>query len=43
LAGFLLSRSGRTFAVVVLQNRSGLKRRAGKEVQDALLRWLFEL
>jgi D-alanyl-D-alanine carboxypeptidase/D-alanyl-D-alanine-endopeptidase (penicillin-binding protein 4) len=42
LAGFLLSRSGRTFTVVVLQNRPGLKRRAGKEVQDALLRWLFE-
>jgi D-alanyl-D-alanine carboxypeptidase/D-alanyl-D-alanine-endopeptidase (penicillin-binding protein 4) len=42
LAGFLLTRSGRTFVVVVLHNRSGLKRNAGKEIQDALLRWLFE-
>jgi D-alanyl-D-alanine carboxypeptidase/D-alanyl-D-alanine-endopeptidase (penicillin-binding protein 4) len=43
IAGFLQSRSGRRFAVVVLQNHTDIHRGYGEETQEALLRWLYEL
>lgn len=42
IAGYLQARSGRRFAVVVLQNFTDIHRGPGDEVQEALLRWLFE-
>jgi D-alanyl-D-alanine carboxypeptidase/D-alanyl-D-alanine-endopeptidase (penicillin-binding protein 4) len=42
IAGYLQSRSGRRFAVVVLQNHPDIHRGPGDEVQEALLRWLYE-
>ena len=42
IAGYLQSRSGRRFAVVVIQNEKDIHRGYGKEVQEALLRWLYE-
>ncbi len=42
IAGYLQSRSGRRFAVVVLQNYRDIHRGPGEEVQEALLRWLYE-
>lgn len=42
LGGYMLSRSGRTFVVVALQNHWGIHRGAGTQVQTTLLRWLFE-
>jgi D-alanyl-D-alanine carboxypeptidase/D-alanyl-D-alanine-endopeptidase (penicillin-binding protein 4) len=42
IAGYLQSRSGRRFAVVVLQNFEDVHRGPGEEVQEALLRWLYE-
>ena len=42
IAGYLQSRSGRRFAVVVLQNYRDIHRGPGEEVQEALLRWLHE-
>lgn len=42
IAGYLQSRTGRRFAVVVLQNHPDIHRGPGEEVQDALLRWLYE-
>jgi D-alanyl-D-alanine carboxypeptidase/D-alanyl-D-alanine-endopeptidase (penicillin-binding protein 4) len=42
IAGYLQSRSGRRFAVVVLQNFEDIHRGPGEEVQEALLRWLYE-
>lgn len=42
IAGYLQSRSGRRFAVVILQNHPDIHRGPGEEVQEALLRWLYE-
>jgi D-alanyl-D-alanine carboxypeptidase/D-alanyl-D-alanine-endopeptidase (penicillin-binding protein 4) len=42
IAGYLQSRSGRRFAVVTLQNHEDIHRGYGDEVQEALLRWLYE-
>jgi len=42
IAGYLQSRSGRRFAVVVLQNHTDIHRGPGNEVQEALLRWVYE-
>ncbi len=42
IAGYLQSRSGRRFAIVVLQNYRDIHRGPGEEVQEALLRWLHE-
>ena len=42
IAGYLQSRSGRRFVVVVLQNYRDIHRGPGEEVQEALLRWLHE-
>jgi len=41
MAGYVLSESGRTFAVVSLHNHPGIHWGRGREVQDALLRWVF--
>jgi D-alanyl-D-alanine carboxypeptidase/D-alanyl-D-alanine-endopeptidase (penicillin-binding protein 4) len=42
IAGYLQARSGRRFAVVVLQNHTDIHRGFGEETQEALLRWLYE-
>ncbi len=42
IAGYLQSKSGRRFAVVALQNYEDVHRGPGEEVQEALLRWLYE-
>jgi len=42
VAGYLQSSTGRRFAVAVLQNDTDIHRGPGEEVQEALLRWLYE-
>ena len=42
IAGYLQARSGRRFAVVTMQNHEDIHRGPGKEVQEALLRWVYE-
>jgi D-alanyl-D-alanine carboxypeptidase/D-alanyl-D-alanine-endopeptidase (penicillin-binding protein 4) len=42
IAGYLQSRSGRRFAVVAMQNFEDIHRGPGEEVQEAILRWLYE-
>jgi D-alanyl-D-alanine carboxypeptidase/D-alanyl-D-alanine-endopeptidase (penicillin-binding protein 4) len=42
IAGYLQARSGRRFAVVVLQNHTDIHRGYDEETQEALLRWLYE-
>lgn len=42
IAGYLQARSGRRFAVVTMQNHTDIHRGPGQEVQEALLRWLYE-
>lgn len=42
IAGYLQARSGRRFSVVALQNFADIHRGPGEEVQEALLRWLYE-
>ncbi|MDH3620905.1 MAG: D-alanyl-D-alanine carboxypeptidase/D-alanyl-D-alanine-endopeptidase [Gammaproteobacteria bacterium] len=42
IAGYLQGRSGRRFSVVVLHNFEDIHRGPGEEVQEALLRWLYE-
>ena len=42
IAGYLQSRSGRRFSVVMLHNYEGVHRGPGEEAQVALLRWLYE-
>ena len=42
IAGYLQARSGRRFAVVAMQNHHDIHRGPGEEVQEALLRWLYE-
>ena len=41
MAGYVTTRSGRTFVVVSLQNHKGVQNWTGTEVQDALLKWLY--
>lgn len=41
LAGYVQSRTGRRYVVVLLHNRPGIHEGAGQAVQDALLRWLY--
>ena len=42
VAGYLHARSGRRFAVAVLQNHTDVHRGYGEETQEALLKWLYE-
>jgi D-alanyl-D-alanine carboxypeptidase/D-alanyl-D-alanine-endopeptidase (penicillin-binding protein 4) len=42
IAGYLQTRSGRRLAVVAMQNYEDIHRGPGEEVQEALLRWLYE-
>jgi len=42
IAGYVQARSGRRFAVVALQNHTDVHRGPGEEVQQALLRWVYE-
>jgi D-alanyl-D-alanine carboxypeptidase/D-alanyl-D-alanine-endopeptidase (penicillin-binding protein 4) len=42
IAGYLQSRSGRRFSVVMLHNYEDVHRGPGEEAQVALLRWLYE-
>lgn len=42
IAGYLQARSGRRFALVALHNFDDIHRGPGEEVQEALLRWLYE-
>ncbi len=42
IAGYLQARSGRRFVVVALHNHDDIHRGYGDEVQEALLRWLYE-
>ena len=42
VAGYLQTRSGRRLAVVAMQNHKDVHRGPGKEVQETLLRWLYE-
>jgi D-alanyl-D-alanine carboxypeptidase/D-alanyl-D-alanine-endopeptidase (penicillin-binding protein 4) len=42
IAGFLQARSGERYIVVALHNDRNVHRGSGQEVQEALLRWVFE-
>ncbi|HLU07063.1 MAG TPA: D-alanyl-D-alanine carboxypeptidase/D-alanyl-D-alanine-endopeptidase [Woeseiaceae bacterium] len=42
IAGFLQARSGERYIVVSLHNDKNVHRGTGQEVQEALLRWVFE-
>lgn len=42
IAGYFQARSGKRFIVVSLQNHKDIHRGPGGEVQEALLRWLYE-
>lgn len=42
IAGYLQARSGRRFSIVAMQNHPDIHRGPGEEVQEALLRWLYE-
>jgi D-alanyl-D-alanine carboxypeptidase/D-alanyl-D-alanine-endopeptidase (penicillin-binding protein 4) len=42
IAGYVQARSGRRFTIVVMQNHEDIHRGPGEEVQEALLRWLYE-
>jgi D-alanyl-D-alanine carboxypeptidase/D-alanyl-D-alanine-endopeptidase (penicillin-binding protein 4) len=42
IAGFLQARSGERYIVVSLHNDTNVHRGTGQEVQEALLRWVFE-
>ena len=42
IAGYLQARSGRRFVVVALQNHADVHRGPGEELQQALLRWVYE-
>ena len=41
-AGYLLNRDGKTYVVVMLQNHPGIQNGVGTQVQNVLLRWLYE-
>ncbi len=42
IAGFLQARSGRRFAVVIMQSYEDIHRGPGQEIQEALLRWVYD-
>lgn len=42
VAGYLQSRSGERYLVVSLQNHEGVQWGTGREVQEALMRWIVE-
>lgn len=42
IAGYLQSKSGGRFIVVALQNHPNIHRGPGEEVQEALLRWVYD-
>ena len=42
IAGYLQARSGRRFVIVAMQNYEDIHRGPGEEVQEALLRWVYE-
>ena len=42
IAGYMQSKDGRRFSVVVLHNHKDIHRGPGEEVQTALLRWLYD-
>ncbi|MEX2497076.1 MAG: D-alanyl-D-alanine carboxypeptidase/D-alanyl-D-alanine-endopeptidase [Woeseia sp.] len=42
IAGYLQARSGERYIVVSMQNHRDVHRGSGQEVQEALMRWLFE-
>lgn len=42
IAGYLQARSGRRYAVVTMQNYTDIHRGPGQEVQEAVLRWVYE-
>ena len=42
IAGYLQARSGRRYAVVTMQNYADIHRGPGQEVQEAVLRWVYE-
>ena len=42
VAGYFQSRSGRRFSVVTILNHTDVHRGPGKEVQEMLLRWLYD-
>jgi len=42
VAGYVQARSGRRFAVAVLQNHTDVHRGYGEETQEALLKWVYE-
>jgi D-alanyl-D-alanine carboxypeptidase/D-alanyl-D-alanine-endopeptidase (penicillin-binding protein 4) len=42
IAGYLQTSSGRRLAVVAMQNHKDVHRGPGEEVQEALLRWLYQ-
>lgn len=42
LAGYLVDRQGRRLVVALLHNHASADTRAGEQVQESLLRWLYE-
>ena len=42
IAGYLLGRSGKRYALALMINHRDVHRGTGDEVQDALLRWLLD-
>jgi D-alanyl-D-alanine carboxypeptidase/D-alanyl-D-alanine-endopeptidase (penicillin-binding protein 4) len=42
IAGYFQARSGNRYIVVMLHNHTDIHRGPGEEVQEALLRWLYE-
>lgn len=42
IAGYIQARSGRRFTVVIMQNHEDIHRGPGQEIQEALLRWVYE-
>jgi len=42
IAGYAMSRSGERYIVVSLHNDTDVHRGYGENVQDAVLRWVFE-
>jgi D-alanyl-D-alanine carboxypeptidase/D-alanyl-D-alanine-endopeptidase (penicillin-binding protein 4) len=42
MAGYVLDRDGRRWAVALLINHKGLLAWEGKQVQDALIRWVYD-
>jgi len=42
IAGYLQARSGRRFAVVIMQSHEDIHRGPGQEIQEALLSWVYD-